>query len=112
MSGVIGTRAYKNYFDNPLSYTQGGITCAMPAGSLVGALLSSFVADRFSRKVSLQVSCLIWIIGAIIQAAAQNVGMLCAGRVIGGLAIGICSAIVPVYQSEIAPKEIRGRVVR
>jgi hypothetical protein len=33
------------------------------------------------------------------------------GRVIAGLCVGIASSIVPVYQSEIAPKEIRGRVV-
>ncbi|MBE3043691.1 MFS transporter [Candidatus Bathyarchaeota archaeon] len=112
MSGVLGTQAYKNYYNNPVSYTQGGITTSMPAGSLVGALVSSFIADRYSRKFALQLSSIVWIIGAVIQCASQNVGMLCAGRAIGGLAIGVCSAIVPVYQSEIAPKEIRGRVVR
>ncbi|KAI0908754.1 general substrate transporter [Ustulina deusta] len=111
MSGVLGTEAYKNYFDNPVSYRQGGITASMPAGSLVGSLASSFIADRFSRKVALQVSCVLWIIGSIIQCAAQNVGMLCAGRVVAGLCVGIASSVVPVYQSEIAPKEIRGRVV-
>jgi hypothetical protein len=36
MSGVLGTQAYKNYFHNPVSYRQGGITASMPAGSLVG----------------------------------------------------------------------------
>lgn len=111
MSGVLGTQAYIRYFDNPVSYRQGGITASMPAGSLVGSLLSSFIADKYSRKVALQVSCVLWIIGAIIQCAAQNVGMLCAGRVIAGLCVGIASSIVPVYQSEIAPKEIRGRIV-
>ncbi|KAI0812929.1 general substrate transporter [Xylaria sp. FL0064] len=111
MSGVLGTQAYKNYFNNPVSYRQGGITASMPAGSLVGSLASSFIADRYSRKVALQVSCILWIIGAIIQCAAQSVGMLCAGRVIAGLCVGIASSVVPVYQSEIAPKEIRGRVV-
>ncbi|KAI0860796.1 general substrate transporter [Xylaria cubensis] len=111
MSGVLGTEAYKNYFHNPVSYQQGGITASMPAGSLVGSLVSSFIADRFSRKVAIQVSCLIWITGSIIQCASVNVGMLCAGRVIAGLCVGIASSIVPVYQSEIAPKEIRGRVV-
>lgn len=33
------------------------------------------------------------------------------GRAVAGVAIGIASSIVPVYQAEIAPKEIRGRVV-
>ncbi|KAI0439407.1 high-affinity glucose transporter [Xylaria telfairii] len=111
MSGVIGTEAYKRYFHNPVGFTQGGITASMPAGSLVGSLVSSFIADRYSRKVAIQVSCILWIIGSIIQCASQNVGMLCAGRVIAGLCVGIASSVVPIYQSEIAPKEIRGRVV-
>jgi MFS family permease len=111
MSGVLATQAYRRYFHNPLSYRQGAITASMPAGSLVGSLVSSFVADRFSRKAALQISCVLWIIGSIFMCAAQNIGMLCFGRVVCGLCVGMASSIVPVYQSEIAPKEIRGRVV-
>ncbi|ROT42584.1 general substrate transporter [Sodiomyces alkalinus F11] len=111
MSGVLGTEAYRRYFDHPLGYRQGGITASMPIGSFFGALASSFIADRFSRKRAIQLSCIIWVIGATFQAAAQNVAMLCVGRWIAGFCVGICSAIVPVYQAEIAPKEIRGRVV-
>jgi MFS family permease len=37
--------------------------------------------------------------------------MLVVGRAIAGLCVGIASSICPVYQAEIAPKEIRGRVV-
>ncbi|KAL1624757.1 high affinity glucose transporter [Neofusicoccum ribis] len=111
MSGVLGTNAYKNYFDSPASYRQGGITASMPAGSLVGALCSSFIADKYSRRTAIQVASIIWIIGAIFQTACNGVAMLCVGRVIAGMAIGIASAIVPVYQAEIAAKEIRGRVV-
>ena len=83
----------------------------MPAGSLIGALSSSFLADKLSRKTAIQIAALVWIVGAILQCASNGVALLCVGRVVGGFAIGICSAIVPVYQSEIAPKEIRGRVV-
>jgi len=46
-----------------------------------------------------------------IQATSNGILALVVGRVIAGLCDGIASAIVPVYQSEIAPKEIRGRVV-
>ncbi|KAJ3467767.1 hypothetical protein MRS44_005331 [Fusarium solani] len=111
MSGVLGTEAYKQYFDNPKSYRQGAITASMPAGSLVGSLFSSFLADRYSRRVALQISCVLWIVGSILQCASQNIGMLCTGRVVAGFCVGIASAVVPVYQAEIAPKEIRGRVV-
>ncbi|KAF2645027.1 high affinity glucose transporter [Massarina eburnea CBS 473.64] len=111
MSGVLGTNAYRNYFNKPTGTRQGGITAAMPAGSLVGALSSSFIADRLSRKTAIQIAAAIWILGSIFQAASNGVALLCVGRVVSGFAIGIASAIVPVYQSEIAPKEIRGRVV-
>ncbi|EDO02122.1 hypothetical protein SS1G_04598 [Sclerotinia sclerotiorum 1980 UF-70] len=111
MSGVLGTQAYVRYFNNPQSYSQGGITCAMPAGSLIGALSSSFIADKWSRRASIQIASVIWILGSIIQCASVNVAMLVVGRVIAGICVGIASSICPVYQSEIAPKEIRGRVV-
>lgn len=111
MSGVLGTEAYQNYFGHPASYRQGGITCSMPAGSLVGALASSYIADRLSRKTAIQIASVIWIIGSILQTASNGVALLCVGRVIAGLCVGIASSIVPVYQAEIAPKEIRGRVV-
>lgn len=46
MSGVLGTEAYKNYFGNPVSYRQGGITASMPAGSLVGEWEPRTLASR------------------------------------------------------------------
>ncbi|KAJ6439794.1 MFS sugar transporter-like protein [Purpureocillium lavendulum] len=112
MSGVLGTQAYKRFFGYPTSFVQGAITASMPAGSLTGALASSMMADRLSRKKAVQVSCIFWIVGSVVQCTAQGVGMLCAGRAVAGLCVGMTSSIVPVYQAEIAPKGIRGRVVR
>ena len=65
MSGVLGTYAYTNYYNVQGNYRQGAITCAMPAGSLFGALASSFVADRYSRRTAIQVAALIWIVGSM-----------------------------------------------
>lgn len=98
MSGVLGTQAYKQYFGHPVSYTQGAITAAMPAGSFVGSLLSSFLADRLSRKAALQVSCVFWIAGSAVQCSAQNIPMLCAGRGVAGVCVGVASSVVPIYQ--------------
>ncbi|KAK9475975.1 general substrate transporter [Lipomyces japonicus] len=111
MSGVLGTDQYKTYYGNPLGTRQGGITSAMAAGSLFGALSSSFLGDRLSRKVAIQIGAVLWCIGAVIQAASINVAMLVVGRVIAGLCVGLTSSLVPIYQSEIAPRTIRGRVV-
>jgi MFS family permease len=43
--------------------------------------------------------------------AIQSRGMLVAGRIISGISVGLSSAIVPIYQSEITAPAIRGRVI-
>ena len=122
MSAILGTEAYKCYFNQgsvtsegkcsgPTSGTQGGITAAMPAGSWVGALASGYISDIMGRKKAIMVGCVIWVIGSTIICASQNIGMLIAGRLINGLCVGIESAQVPVYISELAPPTKRGRLV-
>jgi MFS family permease len=83
----------------------------MPGGSFIGALVSGYLTDKLGRRRAIQIGCFIWIIGSIISCASQNIGMLIAGRLINGFAVGICSAQVPVYVSELAPPSKRGRVV-
>ncbi|KAG0326877.1 hypothetical protein BGZ99_008884 [Dissophora globulifera] len=111
MSGVVGTERYQDYFGHPSSSLQGGIVASMAAGSFLGALLAGPFGDRFSRKYTIMLAAAIWIVGSIIQCASVNVAMLIVGRIINGVAVGLASMIVPVYQSEIAPKNIRGRIV-
>ncbi|KAF9539152.1 hypothetical protein EC957_005763 [Mortierella hygrophila] len=111
MSGVVGTQRYQDFFNHPSSSLQGGIVASMAAGSFCGALLAGPFGDKFSRKRTIMLAASIWIIGSIIQCASVNVAMLVVGRVINGVAVGLASMIVPVYQAEIAPKNIRGRIV-
>lgn len=51
------------------------------------------------------------VVGSILICASQNIGMLIIGRIINGIAVGIESAQVPVYVSELAPPSKRGRLV-
>lgn len=83
----------------------------MPGGSLLGALGSSFIADKYSRKIAIQVACVVFVCGAVVQCACNGRAMLIFGRAVSGVGVGVASSVVPVYQSEISPKEIRGRVV-
>ncbi|KAI9480666.1 MAG: general substrate transporter [Benjaminiella poitrasii] len=110
-SGVIGTKQYQDFFNNPDSVLQGGINGALSAGCFVGALIAGFFADRYSRKFTLIGASAVFIIGSVFQAACNGVPLLCVGRVLNGLSVGVTSMVVPLYQSEIAPKEIRGRIV-
>ncbi|KAF1954853.1 high affinity glucose transporter [Byssothecium circinans] len=126
MSAILPTQQYRCYFNQgphgpgfddstecsgPTANVQGGITASMPGGSFIGALVSGYLTDMFGRKTTIQIGSAIWCIGSIISCASQNIGMLIVGRFINGLSVGICSAQVPVYVSELAPPSRRGRVV-
>uniref|UniRef100_A0A7E4VX81 MFS domain-containing protein n=1 Tax=Panagrellus redivivus TaxID=6233 RepID=A0A7E4VX81_PANRE len=84
------------------------IVSVTPAFAGVGAVLAAPAADRWGRKPVIMSSCIVFIIGAIICAAAVNKEILLVGRVLLGVAIGFASMIVPVYLSESAPTNIRG----
>jgi len=111
MSGVLNNPAYQESFGKPGANAQGAIVAAMPAGSFFGALHVAWLADRLGRKYTVILSGWIWVIGSVLQCAAVDRGMLVVGRVVSGLAVGIASSIVPIYQSEITAPAIRGRLV-
>lgn len=123
MSAILGTTQYKCYFNQgppttdpsqcqgPRANVQGGITASMAGGSWLAALCSGFISDIFGRKKAIMLGAIIWVIGSIIVSASQNIGMLIVGRIINGFCVGICSAQVPVYISELAPPSKRGRLV-
>ncbi|KAJ6127620.1 High-affinity glucose transporter [Penicillium sp. IBT 18751x] len=111
MSAWIGVDTYTNYFGNPNSDLQGGITASMSAGSFAGSIAAGWLSDYLGRRGSLMIASLVWIVGAMVQCSAQSVTHLVAGRVVSGLAVGVTSSQTCVYLSELAPARIRGRVV-
>lgn len=80
MSAWLAAPQYLEYFNYPSSDVQGGITASMSGGSFLGALGAGFLADHFGRKIALQIACVVFVCGCVIVCAAQNVGMLIAGR--------------------------------
>ncbi|KAG6015452.1 hypothetical protein E4U54_003489 [Claviceps lovelessii] len=52
----------------------------MSAGSLTGALLAGWLADRLGRRGAWKVASVIWVLGATMQCSAQNVPQLIAGE--------------------------------
>lgn len=83
----------------------------MAGGSWLASLCSGYISDILGRKKAIMIGAVIWVIGSIITSASQNIAMLIVGRIINGFCVGICSAQVPVYISELAPPSKRGRLV-
>ena len=79
-------------------------------GTVVGSLFGGWPADRFGRKLTLLWIGLLYIVGALGSAFAENVVIFIAARFIGGLGIGISTVVAPMYIAEIAPPKGRGRL--
>lgn len=80
-------------------------------GTVAGAILGSFPANKFGRKKTLLMIGFIFLISSIGAALSTDVYMFMAFRFLGGLSIGASSVVAPVYISEIAPPKYRGRMV-
>ncbi|KAJ5819013.1 hypothetical protein N7474_004604 [Penicillium riverlandense] len=105
-------KQFLTYMDHPGNFLQGGITASIQAGAFAGSLLTgALLADRLGRRKTILLGSLIFTIGVAVATAANNVTALVAGRVINGLGNGCLAMMVPLYQSEIAPPKIRGRIV-
>ncbi|ORY04107.1 sugar transporter [Basidiobolus meristosporus CBS 931.73] len=112
ISGVLVMDRFKDrfgYADKPA--LEGFITSSLTLGCLIGSLSASYMADRFGRKFSIMMAGFCFTIGAALQCSSFEIAQLLIGRIIAGLAIGVLSMVVPLYQSEIAPREIRGTLV-
>jgi len=79
-------------------------------GTVLGSLLGSWPTDCFGRKQTLLWIGVLYLISAIGTAFAPGVSIFIAARFIGGLGIGISTVAAPLYISEIAPPQYRGRL--
>ncbi|CAM9024371.1 unnamed protein product [Wickerhamomyces anomalus] len=97
--------------DGSKSTYQGFVVAVYEVGCLVGALFTMWYGDKVGRRKTIFTGCCVMIVGAIIQAAAYSTGQLIAGRIIAGLGNGMNTSTVPVWQSECAKPDQRGKLV-
>ncbi|KAL6863438.1 hypothetical protein ACO1O0_003692 [Amphichorda felina] len=85
------------------------ITASFQAGAFFGAIFCFLITEKIGRKWALQVSNVIFLIGAVIMVAATNkLSYIYTGRVLTGLACGAITATVPSYIAELSITSIRG----
>ncbi|KAK9825443.1 hypothetical protein WJX81_000012 [Elliptochloris bilobata] len=87
---------------------QGAVVSSLLAGAAVGSLGGSGLADTFGRRTTLLLDALPMAAGALLSATATGLQAMIAGRFLAGIGIGLSSALVPLYISEVAPDRVRG----
>lgn len=89
-----------------------GLAVAMALyGTVIGAAFGGIPADKIGRKQTLLWIGILFFVSSLGAAIANDVNTFMFFRLIGGLSIGASSVVAPVYISEIAPPQYRGRMV-
>lgn len=87
------------------------VAAAILIGAIIGALAGSKASELFGRRKTAVVLSLIFLIGALASAFAPSAIELAVGRIVLGIAVGGATQTVPMYIAELAPSNLRGRLV-
>ncbi len=90
---------------------QGFLVSSVLIGAVIGSATNGILADIFGRKKIIMATAVIFILGSILCAFAPNVYVLILSRIFVGFAVGIVNFVVPLYLSEVSPKNLRGTLV-
>lgn len=105
----------QNFSKNGINFNSGEkaiLTSIISLGTILGSLLSPYISDNYGRRF-----CLIWAlitffcIGIILQVSHASFALLLSGRFINGIAVGIISSVIPLFQAEVSPRWIRGSII-
>lgn len=105
------------------SFVHGLTVSSALAGCIIGAVLSGFLSNNIGRRNTLVIAAILFALSALGSAYPEllfftpgepSLSLLITFnlyRILGGIGVGLASAIAPVYISEMSPQHIRGRLV-
>ena len=103
---------YELFFGiNESPLMQGVAMSTALVGCLVGAMVAGAAADRYGRKPLLIVSAVLFTVSAVGTGLFSDFSLFNVARLVGGVGIGVASALAPMYIAEVSPADIRGRMV-
>ena len=103
---------YELYFDISNSPLMQGVAMTTALiGCLVGAMVAGAAADKYGRKPLLMTSAVLFTVSAVTTGLFNDFTLFNIARFVGGIGIGVASALAPMYIAEVSPAEIRGRMV-
>ncbi|KAJ5101876.1 hypothetical protein NUU61_004098 [Penicillium alfredii] len=117
-SGVIGGVLTFNSFQDSFAFTQAQKTRVsaiavgiQQAGALAGCFLVWPVTNRWGRRAAMMVCSVVFCIGVVLEVVdTHSLPAFYIGRVVCGLGIGGSATVIPIYMSEMSPKEVRGQL--
>ena len=95
-----------------VTVSQLGVTVSIALwGTVIGALSAGTLGQKYGSREMLRLTAILYVISSVGCAFAPSWGVFLAARFLGGLGIGGSSVLGPVYIAELAPANLRGRLV-
>jgi SP family xylose:H+ symportor-like MFS transporter len=119
-------KSIEAYLISPLGlgvFAHGATVSSALIGCIIGGAISGFLSNRLGRRKSLFVAGALFFVSALGSACPEfiffrngepSLNLLWIFnfyRIIGGVGVGLASAVCPMYIGEISPADIRGRLV-
>jgi len=103
---------YERFFDITTSANlQAWAMSSALIGCILGAVVSGVISDKFGRKWPLLLSAFLFTVASLGTGLASSYLIFVVFRILGGVGIGLASALSPMYIAEVAPSHLRGRFV-
>ncbi|KAJ9482684.1 hypothetical protein VN97_g10729, partial [Penicillium thymicola] len=114
IGGVLTFQTFQTSFSIPptnKTHTSAIAVGIQQAGAFTGCFLIWPITNHYGRRVAMGLCSAIFSVGVILETIdSHSLPVFYVGRVICGLGIGGSATVIPIYMSEMSPKEIRGRL--
>ena len=107
---VCGSSTKAGQLTSAQSFYQGLLTAEILLGAFAGAFLGPFVANRYGRRIGCLTTGLVCIVTSIALALVTSYWPLILVRTLQGIAVGFSSTVCPLYVSEMATPDKKGRL--
>jgi sugar porter (SP) family MFS transporter len=102
---------FERFFQLSSEFSRGWANSCALVGCLIGAMMAGALSDRFGRKKLLILCALMFTVTSVGNGLAPIFMIFVIWRILGGVAIGLASSLSPMYIAEVAPAQMRGRLV-
>jgi MFS family permease len=110
MNGLQTVKRWRLYFGTPDASILGTMNAVYPIGKIVGLIPTTWLSDRYGRRVPMLMGLVLCIIGAALQGSSQNLAMFIVSRFLLGFATAFIAQPSPIIVTELAYPTHRGKV--
>ncbi len=108
---ISGTVPFFTKYFHLNEFSTGWAVGCINLGAAAGALMAGKLSDAIGRKNLLFICAILFALTGIATGWADNFTLFIIARLLSGVAVGVAALVCPMYIAEIAPSNLRGRLV-